>query len=309
MGGPWQVRHVPVAGCDPEIVANTALAALQRVDRQMSTYRSDSDLMHVNAGPLRQWLPVPDDVQTVMACANDIARLSDGALNIALGHLVNAWGFGPDDTPDHPPDVSTQRATAALAAIGSFSLRADPPSVWKDEKVAFDLSAIAKGFAVDRAAAALRALGVQNFLVEAAGEIFATGVRPDGQPWQVGLELPVPNEHLVFDHIALKDMALATSGDYRNLRTINGETYSHTLSPLTGFPIKGDLRSVTVLHHSCMRADALATALYVLGPKAGPQFAEAQNISALFLIKETEGFKEVRSEELVRQLSQGRFSY
>lgn len=295
MGGPWQIRHVPFRGVDPETVAAAALDALRLVDRQMSTYRPDSDLMQVNNGPVGEWLSIPQDVHQVMSCANDIARRTDCALNIALGKLVNAWGFGPDDTPDCTPEIAAQRASAALAAIGSFALRRNPPLVRKDAKVSFDLSALAKGFAVDQAAAAVRSLGVKSFLIEAAGEVYAIGARPDGSGWCVGLELPVPGKITIFDHLTLDDMAAATTGGYRNLREIEGKTYNHTINPLTGFPIDCELLSVTVVHQSCMQADALATALYVLGEEAGPRFAQNNGIIALFMIRDGLGFREIRS--------------
>jgi len=299
MGGPWQLRHVPVAGVDPDDVARAALRAMRLVDQKMSTYKTNSDLMQVNAAPVRSWHPIPDDLHRVLACADAVSRKTDGAFNIALGGLVNAWGFGPDETPQIAPNDMAQRAAAAQAAIGAFALRQNPPSIWKNAPVTLDLSGIAKGFAVDQAAAAVRAMGIDNFLIEAAGEIFASGTRPNGDPWRVGLELPVPDKVVVFDHITLDGMSAATSGEYRNLREIDGEVYSHTISPLTGCPIKGDLLSVTVVHECCMKADAFATALYVLGPDAGPKFAVAHNLAALFLIRDKNGFREVRSDLLV----------
>jgi thiamine biosynthesis lipoprotein len=300
MGGPWALHHVPIAGVNPDAVAKAALDALQMVDQQMSTYKNYSDLMRLNSGAIYEWLPIATDLHTVLACANDVSRKSDGAFNIALGGLVNAWGFGPDETPQIAPDSMAQRAAAAQAAIGAFALRQNPPSLRKDAPVALDLSGIAKGFAVDQAAAAVRAMGIDRFLVEAAGEIFATGTRPNREPWRVGLELPVPDKVVVFDHITLDGMSVATSGGYRNLREIDGEIYSHTISPLTGCPIKGDLLSVTVLNESCMKADAFATAMYVLGPDAGPKFAIVHDLAALFLIRDKNGFREVRSDLFVK---------
>jgi thiamine biosynthesis lipoprotein len=236
-----------------------------------------------------------------MSCANDVARHTDGALNIALGKMVNTWGFGPIAPPDLTPDVAIQRSQAALAAIGSFALRLNPPSVRKDGDIAFDLSALAKGFAVDQAANAVRALGIDSFLIEAAGEIYAEGFRPDGSSWRVGLELPVRDDQTVFDYLNVDAMAVATTGGYRNQHDINGAVYSHTISPLTGCPIESDLLSVTVLHTNCMQADAFATAIYVLGPDAGPQFAHQHEIAALFMIRTKTGIKEIRSEGFVSQ--------
>ncbi|PIE10849.1 MAG: hypothetical protein CSA72_07200 [Rhodobacterales bacterium] len=296
MGGPWQLRHRPVAGVAPDIVADAALSALRRVDAQMSTYRDDSDLMRLSRAPLNDFISVPPEVMTVMACADRLARLSDGAINIALGRLVNDWGFGPDATPDTRPASEASAAEAARAALGAYALRADPPAVFKHEDIAFDLCALAKGFAVDQAARAVQALGVTDFLIEAAGEIVAHGDGPGGRGWTVGLELPVPaQERLIYDDLPVEG-AVATTGGYRNRREIGGEIFSHTIDPRSGAPLITDVLSVTVLNESCMEADALATVLYVLGPDEGPQFAAAHDVAALFLIRVPEGLKEIRSE-------------
>lgn len=305
MGGPWQIYHVPVNGVSCEVAATAALTALQRVDAQMSNYSSESDLMRVNAGPLQHFLPIPQDMHRVMTCADRYARLSEGALNIALGRLVNVWGFGPDATPDVRPEAANTRAQAAQAALGSFALRADPPAVFKHADIALDLCALAKGFAIDQAARAVQALGVTHFMIEAAGEIIAGGHRPDGTHWTVGLELPVPSEdRIVFDDIALHNMAIATTGGHRNRRHIEGQDVSHTINPQTGAPLEGDLLSVTVLHSSCMDADALATVLYVLGDEKGPKFADDNDVAALFLIREPQGLREIRSEAFVANTRQ-----
>jgi thiamine biosynthesis lipoprotein len=289
MGGAWQVRFVPRPDVPLDAVVDAALAALQGVDQQMSNYRSDSDLMRVNAAPLGTWVQVPDNMHHVMSTADRYARLSDGALNIALGRLVNQWGFGPEATPSTRPDMATTTAEAALVALGSYALRANPPTIYKTEDVMFDLCALAKGFAVDQAARAIKALGINDFLIEAAGEIFAQGHQGQGKPWTVGLELPVP----------LDGVAVATSGGYRNLRQIDGTAVSHTIDPKSGQPLTGELLSVTVLHAQCMHADALATVLYVLGAEKGPRFAADNDVAALFLMREPKGIREVRSEHFV----------
>ncbi|SPF81742.1 FAD:protein FMN transferase [Pseudoprimorskyibacter insulae] len=302
MGGPWQIRHVPAAHMVPELVAQAALNALRLVDAQMSTYRDDSDLLRLNAAPIGVPVPVPADMLTVMACADRLARQSGGALNIGLGQAVNRWGFGPLPTPGARPDPRLGAADATLAQLGSYTLHSDPPAVTKHSDIAFDLCALAKGFAVDQAARAVEALGITNYLIEAAGEIIARGRNGAGEPWTIGLELPVPgDDRIIFDQIALDGMAAATSGNYRNRRTIAGETVSHTIDPNTGEPLASDLLSVTVLHSACMEADALATVLTVLGPDQGPRFAQSHGIAALFMIRVPAGLKEIRSDAFAAQ--------
>lgn len=292
--------HVPVAGVSCEDVAAGALNALRQVDTQMSNYRADSDLMRVNDGPTGAFITIPTDMHTVMTCADRYARASGGALNIALGRLVNRWGFGPDATPVCRPEATETHAEAARAALESFALRSDPPAVLKHSEIALDLCALAKGFAVDKAAHAVQAMGVSNFMIEASGEIIAYGHRANGEKWTVGLELPVPgNDRIVFDEVGLNNLAVATTGGHRNRRDIDGHAVSHTINPITGAPLEGDLLSVTVLHATCMDADALATILYVLGSEDGPKFAYDNDVAALFLIREPEGLREIRSDAFI----------
>lgn len=300
MGGPWQLRHIPHPDVSPDKVAAGALDALQRVDRQMSNYNPDSDLMRLNAAPLDTWVEVPSDLYRVMAAAQIHAQMSNGALNIALGQLVNRWGFGPDAKPLTWPDSTKITQEISRATLGSYMLQDDPSAVFKTADISFDLCALAKGFAVDQAARVVEALGITDFLVEAAGEIFARGNQPNGTPWSVGLELPVPSEEiLVFDEIVLDGFAVATSGGYRNRHKVDGVDVCHTIDPQSGAPLESALLSVTVLHPECMHADALATVLYVLGPEKGPEFAADRNVAALFLIRVDNGLREIRSEAFV----------
>lgn len=303
MGGPWQLRHRPVAGVSSDDVASAALEAMRRVDAQMSNYRDDSELMQLNRAPIGTFVPVSPEIMTVMSCADHLARQSGGAINIALGRLVNRWGFGPDATPAERPAATETMAEAAQVALGSFALRADPPAVFKHDALSFDLCALAKGFAVDQAAHAVARLGVRDYLVEAAGEIVVGGDGPAGPGWTIGLELPVPSsDRLIYDDITLTGGAIATTGGHRNRRQIGGQSVSHTIDPRTGAPLETDVLSVTVLHSECIVADALATVLYVLGPEEGPEFAQTHNLASLFLIRVPDGLKEVRSEGFVRAL-------
>lgn len=283
MGGPWRLR-LP-RGADLDAAADAAFAALSLVDQQMSTYKPTSDLMLLNAAPVGTWHPVPGDLLTVLEEARHWAALSGGALDITLGRVVNAWGFGPDETPQNTPDLAHTPTTAPL------ELRTDPPGVRKTAPVQLDLCALAKGFAVDQAARALQALGHDSFLVEAAGELYAQGLRPDGAPWTIGLELPIPDKQVIYDQVALDGAALASSGQYRNQREINGEVHGHTIDPRSGRPLNSDLLSVTVRHDSCMSADALATVLLILGPDAGMDFAQSHGLCAQFICRDPDGAK------------------
>ncbi|MDX1803632.1 MAG: FAD:protein FMN transferase, partial [Alcanivorax sp.] len=156
-----------------------------------------------------------------------------------------------------------------------------------------DLSSIAKGFAVDKVAGVLQQHGLKNYLVEIGGELRASGHKPYKQPWRVAVEKPIPGVREVENVIDLKDMSVATSGDYRNFFEDNGKLYSHTIDPRTGYPVTHNLASVSVLHQDCMTADGLATAMTVLGPQKGMAFAKAHELAVLFIVRTDKGAKEL----------------
>jgi len=285
MGGPWRLRMPVDTGIALEQAVVVAHDALALVDQQMSTYKAHSDLMRLNDAPVGSWHHIPQDMLTVLAEANRLSHLSNGALDITLGGIVNAWGFGPNASPKTMPDI------AHNATQNPVALQTDPPAALKNSPVQLDLCALAKGFAVDQAAQALRGLGAESFLIEAAGELYAQGKRHDGTPWTVGLELPIPDKQVVYDQVVLDGMALASSGQYRNQRQIGGQIYGHTIDPRSGRPLSGDLLSVTVRHDSCMTADALATILLILGPDKGMDFAQTHGICAQLVCRDPQGAK------------------
>ena len=256
--------------------------------------------MRLNRAPVGVWIDVAADMVDVMATAAGIAHFTDGALNIGLGQAINAWGFGPEPVPQSKPD---SQIWAMQESSEHYAWRMDPPSVQKHREIEFNLSALAKGFAVDQAARTVRMLGIEHFLIEAAGEIYAQGQRPGGLTWQVGLELPVPGKSLVYGQLALDKMAVATSGGYRKYHRIEGKNAIHTLDPQTATPISSDLLAVTVLDECCMRADALATALFVKGGAEGSGFADKHNIAALFLLRTEDGICEIRSQAWMTYLA------
>jgi thiamine biosynthesis lipoprotein len=170
--------------------------------------------------------------------------------------------------------------------------------------LALDLSAVAKCYAVDRIASALEALSYKNFLVEVGGELRARGMRADGKPWQVGIEKPVSDARTVERVVALQNMGMATSGDYRNFYEVDGERRSHLIDPQTGRPVEHALASVTVMHPQAARADAWATALAVLGPTAGPKVAEREGLAAFFVVREGPvAFRTIESPAFARAAS------
>lgn len=281
-------------------------ALLEAVDQTMSTYRPDSQLSQFNRSTSTDWQPVAEDLAQVVTAALEVSRWSDGAFDVTVGPLVNLWGFGPDPRREQaPPDAAIE---AAKARVGYHNLKVQrkPPALRKlRPDLYLDLSAIAKGFAVDRLAEHLEALGVRDYLVEIGGEVRLKGDSPRGGGWRIAIEKPVPKVRQIEKILTLTDTAMATSGDYRNYFEVAGKRFSHTIDPRTGWPIVHRLASVTVLSHTTMQADALATALMVLGPKTGFAKAERDGIAALFIVREDDRFKEKPTSAFLKQIRGG----
>ena len=273
-------------------------AELIRINRLMSTYDSASQLSHFNALPVGEAFAVHPDLHRVLRTSQALSELSGGALDVTVGALVNLWGFGPEASLPAVP--SSLAVKMAKKNVGYQALEVDPGNylIRKRKALYIDLSAIAKGFAVDQLSVLLRAQGYRDFLVEIGGELFASGRAPADRPWQVGIELPSTLGRAIYTNLPLHNMAMATSGDYRNYFEQGGKRYSHTIDPRTGYPIDHSLVSVTVLAESAMLADAWATAISVLGADMGMQLANRQQLAVLAIIKTGSGFKTLRSDKL-----------
>ena len=262
-------------------------AVVDAVDAQMSTWKADSDLMCLNAAPLDAWVQLPPDLLTVLSAGLAISRQTGGAFEMNIGDAVRAWGFGPDGI-----DLGAIRAASATRrspATEALELDVANRRARKSAAVALDLSGIAKGFGVDRLAETARDLGYASTLCTIDGEVRATGLRSISRPWTVAVETPddaVTGQHSL---LALEDMAVATSGDYRHYVTVGATRLSHTIDPQRGAPLVAAPASVSVLSPSCMMADAMATALMVMGAERGPTFAKTHAISALFLCRSAGG--------------------
>ena len=212
---------------------------------------------------------------------------------MTVGPLVNLWGFGPVPRGDTIPSDTEIREALQKVGYTKIHTQISPPAIKKDRPdIQIDLSAIAKGYAVDQVADYLDRSRVLDYLVEIGGELRAKGKNAEGTAWRVGIEKPVPNKRAVHQVLHLRDQAMATSGDYRNYFEKNGQRFSHTINPRTGRPITHNLASVTVINPSSMRADAMATALMVLGPEVGYELAERQKLAALFILRDSDGFQE-----------------
>jgi thiamine biosynthesis lipoprotein len=293
MGTSWSVQLVAPKLLPLLDVLTGMQKELDRVVAQMSTWDAESDLSRFNRAPAGTWHVLPEEFFAVLAYALSVADTSGGAYDPTIGPLVNLWGFGPE--PKRTAMPSGRELDAARARCGWRQVLLEPEGrrVFQPGGLYVDLSAVAKGFGVDQAARYLLGNGVRDFLIEVGGELRGEGTKPDGTPWWVALEHPPSHGAAPTETVAaLHGLSIATSGDYRKFVEIDGRHLSHTLDPRTGHPVAGKPASVTVLHAECMQADALATAITVLGADAGMRFAEARGLAALCLTRTGVGFAE-----------------
>ncbi len=269
MGTRWSVL-VDDLRPDPTLQAHFQ-AAVDEVDLQMSTWKPDSDLMRLNAAAVNTWVALPDRLMTVLMQGQSISLQTDGAFEMNVGDAVRAWGFGADAI-----DLNAIRAASdarRVPASQALELDQGKGRARKSAQLALDLSGIAKGYAVDRLAETAAQFGITQALCTIDGEVRAIGTRRTGRRWTVGIDMP--NDQATGQHstLALEDMAVATSGDYRHFVTVAKTRLSHTIDPRRGAPLVMPPASVTVLSRSCMLADAMATALMVMGDEPGSRFA------------------------------------
>ncbi|TEA77252.1 FAD:protein FMN transferase [Allopusillimonas ginsengisoli] len=305
MGTRWSVNAVLPVGVTRSQAQSAVQTALDQVVAHMSTWEAESDISKLNRAPAG-WQAIPKPFFSVLDYALRLAQETHGAYDPTIGPLVDAWGFGAEKRPHQPP--SSAELTEARALVGWRRLRldADTLRVHKQAGTRVDLSSVAKGFGVDQAARALDTLGIHDYLVEVGGELRGRGQRPDGQPWHVAIEQPGSGlEPAVAAVISLNNLSVATSGDYRRFFRKGAKRYAHIIDPRTGYPLEHALVSVTVVHPDCMQADALSTALTVLGPDQGMNYARQHKLAALFMISTANGLEPYMTPEF-KALSESR---
>jgi len=278
---------------DKDALEASIVESLMRIDNLASTWRVDSELTAFNRDQSIDWIIVSAEFCAMLDSALALGVESNGAFDVTIGPLVNLWGFGPDGQVTAPP--SDSEIQAAMQSVGFDKIEADCPErlVRKDDATMYvDLSGWAKGHAVDELEKLLDETGLDNYLVEIGGEIRVKGHNSEGLDWAVAIEAPSTSERVPHAVVRVTNTSVATSGDYRNYFEHDGQRYSHTIDPRTGYPIAHDLAAVTVIHASTAYADAMATALLVLGPDAGPALARQLNIAAYFLMRDASGITE-----------------
>lgn len=297
MGTTFNISIVePSDTLDEETLQADIVAALTRIDKLASTWRDDSELTAFNNDSAVDWIIVSGEFCDMLRAALDLGRETGGAFDVTVGPLVNLWGFGPDGIATEPPDDDA--IAEAMRSVGFGKIEADCTEklVRKDDAAMYvDLSAWAKGYAVDEIATLLDSLGVDNYLVEIGGEIRVGGHNSERTKWKLAIETPSRSERVPHAVINVTDTAVATSGDYRNYFEHDGTNYSHTIDPRTGRPVTHGLAAVTVVHPSAAYADAIATAILVLGPEAGSSLAYKLNVAAYMLVRKDDDFYEIRS--------------
>ena len=283
--------YVFTARCtDTDAAFRSAATGLADVDAELSTYKPDSQLMRLNQTPVGIPVQASMGLWSVLSLAKVVRQQSGGAFDVSVGALVNAWGFGPVKTLAAPNPEEIQRLLPP--EDGGFEL-SEPDQVTRTrDDVFIDLSAIAKGYGVDVAVEMLRHGGCTDAMVDVGGEVRAYGVNKQNQPWRIGIETPSDLQTGVEAVVTLEDRAVATSGDYRNYREVDGRRISHTIDPRDGYPIRHGLASVSVVRDTTADADAWATALNVLGPEAGFELAEREAIPVYMLVRRAKGFDE-----------------
>lgn len=276
-------------------------AVLENIENSMSTWRETSEISRFNEVPPGQWWSASAAFIEVFLLARSVAQASGGAYDVSVGPLVDLWGFGPAAGDSIPAQAQID---AAMRQVGESAIEIDANGLRlrKQHTLALDFSSIAKGYGVDMLAQWLEQQGYTDYMVEIGGEIRVGGTSPRGTPWRVAIEKPEALAREAAAVLEVSNLAVATSGDYRNYFEVDGVRYSHSIDPRTGRPVQHQLVSVTVLHSSAAVADAWATALTVLGPAQALQTALREGLAVYLISRGKQGFQVDKTPAIERYL-------
>ena len=306
MGTTFKVLLVePQESLDTDALDIEIVAALQTVDLLASTWRDDSELTAFNSDQSIDWIPVTKEFCELLDRSLEISKTTGGAFDPTIGPLVNLWGFGPDGQIVEPPSAAD--IDAAQHRVGFDLLEADCTERLVRKDVAdlyVDLSGWAKGYSVDQVAELLDTRGIDNYLVEIGGELRVKGQNSEGGKWAIGIEAPSTSARVPHAVVNVTNTSVATSGDYRNYFEHGGQRFSHTIDARTGHPVTHNLAAVTVMNASAAYADAMATALLVLGPDDGPELARNLGIAGYFLVRSQTDIREITTPDFDRLSAQ-----
>jgi thiamine biosynthesis lipoprotein len=302
MGTTYNIKFVASKTLETDALQREVNALLLNINRLMSTYIVDSELSRFNQLRSTEKFPMSTETLYVLGEAKRLGELSDGVLDVTIGPLINLWGFGPQSRPETIPSAQSISKAKSISGLDKLLL-GDSWARKTEPELYVDLSTIAKGYGVDRVAELLERYHLRNYLVEIGGEMRVSGNKVSDQPWRIAVEKPVSTERAVQKVISIGDNAIATSGDYRIYYEEHGVRYSHLINPHTGYPIKHNLVSVTVVHSSSMTADGLATALNVMGKEKAILLAGRNKLAVLLISKENGEFIEYTTPEFEQFIS------
>ncbi|MEM7358906.1 MAG: FAD:protein FMN transferase [Pseudomonadota bacterium] len=303
MGTDYRITVVSEASLDVAQLETDIVGQLDAVNASMSNWLSDSEVSQINLLPANQAFQVSNSLAEVLDEALQISKYTSGAFDITTAPAVRLWGFGSEGVVNKAP--TGEQLESLRQSVGYYKLRLNGNTLIKSHPgTEVNLSAIAKGYAVDQIAQLLESQGVTDFLVNVGGELRASGRNVNQQVWKVAIEKPQVLGG-VQEVIELRDLAIATSGDYRNYLLIDGKKYSHTIDPMTLRPVLHRIALVSVLSEQTSTADALATALMAMGEDAAIRFADQHEIAAYFVLRSAagDGF-EVSKSEKFKQLTE-----
>lgn len=291
------VIDTPPEEFDGEALQAKIEARLVEINRQMSTWDETSEISKFNQSASTDWFKVSPEFATVVKEAKLIFDASEGAFDPTVEPLIKLWGFG-DRREQEVPAETDILAALKQTGMSNLQVRLDPPALKKDvAQLQLNLSAIAKGYAVDAVAELLQGESLSAYVVDIGGENKAGIAKSNGDPWRLGVESPLGGLQRV---VRVVRCSVATSGDYRNFFTMDGVTYSHAIDPKSGWPVKNPPASVSLIADSCMTADAWATAMMVLGVQEGSRIAKKNNLSVMF--------QEVATDGQIKEASFGAFT-
>ena len=276
-GASWRV--IVPSGTNVTSIKMALESVINSVNTSMSPYLDNSEISRFNHSQSTGWQKIPLSVCNVVETSISISKHTKGAFDPTLGGLVGQYGFGPIR--------QRSRGNISDISVGDGMIKKAHGSI------TLDLCGIAKGFALDRMVQVLEQQGILDFFIELGGEIHARGLHPSNRPWYAGIEAPEGDGLAVQRIVRMNNEAMATSGDRANGYDHNKRRYSHIIDPGTLEPANHQLASVSVFAKTGILADGWATALFAMGPIAGPQLAVKDNISALFLVRNDGGHDEI----------------
>lgn len=273
---------------DQRVQEDAIAQRLSQINLLFSTWLPESEISRLNRAPVNEWVQVSNEFFQLLQASESIYLQTSGFFDPGIGRLVDLWGFGAKGGRTKAPNREDVNQAFEHSSMKHVELTEGRVRKLKD--VHLNLSAIAKGYAVDEIARLIESAGVTNFLVEIGGEVYASGTN-NGEPWTIGIERPDNQAPIP---IVLANASVATSGNYRNYFIWEGEKYMHIFNPKTGFPANNDLASVSVVHPRSALADAYATAMMAMGSERSAALASELQLSTLLMVIKDDNYQTIR---------------